>query len=192
MRCKVLAALPVILLSTSQLSSVKAQPASRTSLSYYAVTGDTLADLRRDMMRKGPRSEGGIGYGMTTVRPGKKMSVAACKSIGRYAFDAEFVIILPRLATDAKLSAAERQQFSGFVGFVKRHEETHRSIWMKYIARAERDFRAAATADCAQAHTRAMRLWQAMMANCRQIHTAFDKQQRGPLRSHPFIKTAKR
>ena len=192
MRCKTLVALQVILLSTSQMSAARAQPTSRTVLSFYEVTGNSLSELHRDMLRKGPNAGGGVGYGMTTVRPGNKMSIAACKSKGHYSFDAEFVIVLPSIAASAGLTAAERRQFSSFVNFVRKHEEIHRSIWMRSITQADSELRASRTTDCAAAHSKAMRLWQDMMAGCRRLHIAFDKQQRSPLRSHPFVRSAKR
>lgn len=192
MKRKVLFAVPAIFLSAGYPSPVMAQPSASTSYKYYEVTGESLLELRRDMMRRGPTAQGEVGYGVTTISQGRKMTVAACKSHGRYVFDAQFVIRLPKIAPTARLSGTERVQFSSFVSFVKVHEETHRTIWMKYIAKVDRQLQASGTSDCAAAHSRAMKLWREMMAGCRRLHTAFDKQQRGPLNAQPFVKFSRR
>lgn len=192
MKLKTLVALPAVLLGTSYLSPAGAQPTSHTVFSYYEVSGRSLSEVHRDMMKKGPRAGSAVGYGLTTVQTGKGMTVAACESRGRYEFDAQFVIRLPRIAPSAQLSAADRRQFANFVNFVKNHEETHRSIWMKYIAKVDRELSMPGKSNCVDAHSRAMKLWQDMLSGYRSLHIAFDKQQRGPLRSNPFIKSASR
>jgi len=75
---------------------------------------------------------------------------------------------------------------------VKRHEETHRSIWATCAAEFERRFMAGAPADCAAAHGRAMAMWRQMVAICMPRQQAFDQSQRSALKSHPFMRYASR
>ena len=173
------------------LAPVQAGPSVKTSYSYYNVSGSSLPEIYRSMVGAAPSANGIRGYGITTVSPSLTMSVANCQAKGSYQLGIDVVIRLPR-AGGAKLGSAETAQWSRFVQFVKKHEETHRSIWMQCASAFERSFRAGGGGDCGSSHARAMKLWSKMISSCVPRQNAFDSAQRSALKAHPFMKYASR
>ena len=185
----------VVALATAALvvlSPANANPAVNTNYSYYAVTGATLPQIYHAMVAKAPSAAGTLGFGVTTALPSPKMTVANCKASGHYQIGVNVNIQLPKASGTAKLSSSESAQWSSFVQFVKRHEEKHGAIWRSCAADFERNFNAAAPADCAAAHNRAMSMWRQMVSACMPRQVAFDASQAPVLKSHPFMKYASR
>lgn len=164
-----------------------AQPTSHTTYSYFTVHGNSLSELHRDMISHGPTAKGVRGYGVTSARPGKQMTVAACKRNGEYQFGIEFVIQLPKAANPGALSVAELGLWNRFAQFVKKHEEVHRSIWMNCAAKYDLKLQASASQNCASGQAKVTRLWSEMLATCGPKQIAFDAAQRGVLKAHPFM-----
>ncbi len=61
---------------------------------------------------------------------------SSCR-IRKFAIDVTFTIRLPELKQGSKLSADVRKNFAAFYAFAKKHEETHRSIWLQCAAETE-------------------------------------------------------
>jgi predicted secreted Zn-dependent protease len=175
-----------------QADPALAQPTSHTTYSYFPVQGSSLPELHGNMVRSGPTANGVRGYGTTAATMGKQMSVSACMMKGGYHFDVQFLIKLPKATNTAALSAGERGMWNRFAQFVKRHEETHRSIWMGCAAEFDRLLQASGGQDCPTRQARAMALWAEMMKVCRPKQVAFDQAQQGLLKRNPFIKHAAR
>ncbi len=171
--------------------SASAQPVVRTSYTYYNISGSSLPELRQAMISKRVSANGVMGYGMTSPSLGREMSVASCKATGNYRFSVTISEKLPRADT-SQLSPADASRWNSFAQFVRRHEDTHRAIWVSCAADAERKFVAGGTQDCGSAHSRAIKIYNEMIAQCKPKQVAFDAQQRGVLKSHPFIKYASR
>ena len=169
-----------------------AQPTSHTTYSYFPVSGNSLPELHRNMVRNGPTANGIRGYGTTLATMGRRMSAGACSGKGSYHFDVEFLIKLPKASNTAALSAGELGMWNQFAQFVKRHEETHRTIWMACAAEFDGLLQASPSQDCAARQAKAMSLWREMVAVCRPKQIAFDGAQRGVLSKNPFIRQAAR
>jgi predicted secreted Zn-dependent protease len=184
--------LPCLTLLAIQPIAAHSQPTSKTSYSYYAVSGKSLREIRNAMVRGGPSANGAKAYGVTSLMPGGKMSVASCRKSGSYSLDLKFVIRLPKASNTTGLSSTEVAQLTKFVKFVKTHEETHRSMWMNYAVKYDRLLQNSRSQDCAATHAKAMTLWKQMLAAGRPDQIAFDQAERGPLEAHPFIKLAAR
>jgi predicted secreted Zn-dependent protease len=170
-----------------QALPVSALPTSHTTYSYFPVHGNSLPELHRDMISHGPTAKGVRGYGVTSASPGKQMSVASCKKNGDYHFGVEFVIQLPKAANPAALSNSELALWKRFAQFVKKHEEVHRSIWMDCAALYDRKLLAGTAQDCASGQAKVAALWSEMLAVCGPKQVAFDQEQRGVLKAHPFM-----
>jgi predicted secreted Zn-dependent protease len=181
-----------LLVTMCQASTTSAQPTSHTKYSYFPVQGSSLPELHSNMVRHGPTANGVRGYGTTAATMGKKMGINACKANGGYHFDVEFLIKLPKATNPAALSPAERGMWNRFAQFVKKHEETHRTIWMGCAAEFDRMLQASGSQDCPSRQARAMTLWNEMLASCSPKQVAFDQAQQGVLRQSPFIKQAAR
>ena len=139
------------------------------------------------MLSHAPTVNGVRGYGVTAAMPGKQMTVEACKKNGDYHFGVEFEIHLPRAANPAALSAGELALWNRFAQFVKKHEETHRSIWMNCADEYDQKLRASAPQNCASGQAKVAALWSEMLATCGPKQIAFDAVQRGVLKAHPFM-----
>lgn len=159
---------------------------------YYSVSGSSLSEIHAAMVRSGPTAHGVKGFGVTTASPGSGMSIASCKKSGGYHFDVSFVISLPNAGDVSGLSSTESTHFRNFTSFVKRHEETHRRIWMQTAAKYDRLLQAGGTKDCASAHAKAMTLWRQMVAESAPRQAAFDRVERSHLMAQTFIKLASR
>ncbi len=184
--------LAAAILAALATASAQAQPKTRVIYSYYEVSGDTLSEIHRSMVSRGPVVNGTRGYGVTIASPGKQMGIASCKAKGRYQLGMTLDIKLPKVGDTSGLSANEISQWHRFSQFVRKHEDTHKSIWLSCAAEFERKFLAGETEDCTAAHGRAMKLWKEMVSVCQPKQNAFDAAQRGVLKAHPFMKYASR
>ena len=191
MTCFKFAAAAVAAAVLAAPSLAQARPTVRTSYSYYAVSGSTLPQIYRAMVSHAPTAAGTKGFGVTTASPGSQMSVASCEASGHYQIGITVNIRLPK-SSGGGLSSSEMAQWNSFVGFVKRHEETHRMIWLDCAADLERKFEASAPAGCGAAHAKAMVMWRQTVAACMPRQAAFDSGQRSVLKAHPFMKYASR
>ena len=176
-----------LVLLAYQAPHAYAQPTSHTTYLYFPVHGSSLPELHYDMVSHGPTANGVRGYGVTAAKPGKQLSVESCKRNGDYHFGVEFEIHLPRAANPAVLSVSELALWNRFAQFVKKHEETHRSIWMGCAAEYDRMLQASAPQDCASGQANVAALWSEMLATCQPKQVAFDEGQRGVLKAHPFM-----
>ena len=174
-----------------QALPAQAQPSSSTNYIYYSVSGQSLDEIYGSMVRKGPSSNGIKGFAVTTASPGKKMSVASCKKTGSYNFDVKFVIHLPRPANLARLAESEARSLKQFIGFVKGHEEQHRSIWMSSVSKYDNLLAKSGLRDCTALHNKAMALWSQMVKDSQPRQDAFDRSERRRLESQLFIRLAK-
>ena len=187
MKAANISALFCLVLPVCQAFPAYAQPTSHTTYLYFPVHGNSLPELHRDMLSHAPTANGVRGYGVTAAMPGKQMTVEACKRNGDYHFGVEFEIHLPRAANPAALSAGELALWNRFAQFVKKHEETHRSIWMNCADEYDQKLRASAPQDCASGQAKVATLWSEMLATCGPKQIAFDAAQRGVLKAHPFM-----
>jgi predicted secreted Zn-dependent protease len=96
---------------------------------------------------------------------------------------------LPKLKSSARLSPDVRKRWTTFEAFVRKHEETHRQIWIGCAADLERKVKAIRTRDCDRAKALAQAAMDKAWAACGKKHDAFDAAQRHPLMRQPFIQS---
>lgn len=167
-----------------------AKPVETTRYTYYAIGGDTAAEIYESMMRKGPKVNGAKAYAATsatTTQDGKLLQGASCK-VQDYRLKLDFVIKLPKIRNEKALPAADRKRWQQFSSFLKAHEETHRAIWMGCAADLERQVKAIKARSCDEADRRATQLWDKIRAACDRKHKAFDAAEQKRLMAHPFVK----
>lgn len=182
--------LSAALVTTIACSSVDAKPAHKTKYSYYMVNGDSAEEIYSAMLRKGPRVNGAKAYAATsatTTQDGKLLQSSSCR-IEDYKLKIDFVIKLPKIRNEKVLPPSDRQRWQQFSGFLKTHEETHRTIWLGCANELERQVKAIKARTCAQADSKAQVLWEKMRAACSKKHAAFDAAEQKKLMRHPFVK----
>jgi predicted secreted Zn-dependent protease len=169
----------------------QAQPL--TTYVHYLVTGDSAQHLFESMLSNGPRVGGGKAYASTKMDPTVSASTLMTKGqcrITSFKMNLTFTIRLPQLKDDQNLDPALRQSFERFYSFAKRHEETHRAIWLACAAEAEALAMSVTAASCAQAEARSLSLVEEVTKRCDRRHAEFDASEQKVLSKHPFLKQA--
>jgi predicted secreted Zn-dependent protease len=162
-----------------------------TRYEYYLVMGDTPQRLFASMLTNGPQVSGGRAYASArmerhietrTERIGHRCRIAALK------ISMTFTIRLPQLNPDQTITPSVRKSFDRFYTFAKRHEETHRAIWLQCAAEAEALASSVAAATCAEAEAQSLELVDSAAMRCNRRHAEFDATEQKLLKQHPFIR----
>ena len=113
----------------------------RTSTSTYTVAGETLADLVKEIDRKGPKDLndgkrysglcvgkislliGANDFAFVTTAGASPVEVTATLAAGTVTNDCE--ITMPKLASNKGLSSAAQKEWNRFVAAVDKHENGH-------------------------------------------------------------------
>jgi predicted secreted Zn-dependent protease len=172
------------------VSTVSAQPIQSTQYTYYPVSGASAQEIYKAMLHSGPRVRGEKAYAATsatTTQDGKLLQKNSCQ-IQDYKLKLNFVIKLPKLRNEKALPVSDRSRWRQFSSFLKKHEETHRSIWLGCAADLEAQVKALKSSTCAEADKKAQVLWERMRSTCNKKHAAFDAAEQRKLMKHPFVK----
>lgn len=185
-------ALPILAMGFVAVAplSALAKPAYTTKYTYYSISGETAAEIYNAMIRRGPHVNGAQAYASTSATSSQEGKLAQGQScaISDYRLRIDFVIRLPRIKNENVLTGATRARWQQFSKFLKRHEETHRSIWLDCARDLERQVKAISVADCGVADAKAAKLWEQMRKSCAKKHDAFDAAEQKRLVGHPFVK----
>ena len=168
---------------------VEAKPV--TNYTHYLIAGESAEGLYRSMLRKGPHVGGGKAYASTKMVPevsAKTIETGSGCRIQNFQVNMTFTIRLPQLKKSAKVDADLRRSFSRFYEFAKKHEETHRSIWLKCAAEAEAEVNKVRAKTCSEAEARGLAIVEEVARQCDARHVAFDEAEQKRLVHHPFIK----
>lgn len=170
--------------------AAEAAPKYTTKYTYYTINGNSAADLYKAMLRRGPHVNGAKAYASTAAtskQEGKLLQGKSCKIVD-YRFTINFTINLPKLNSERALTGATRARWQAFAGFLKSHEETHRSIWLDCARELEGKVRAIRAGDCKTADRAADKIWDSIRASCNRRHDAFDAAEQRRLVKHPFVR----
>ena len=182
--------LPAVAILALSAGSVDAKPAYKTKYTYYVVSGDTAEEVYGAMLRKGPRVNGAKAYAATsatTTQDGKLLQAKSCQ-VQDYRLNIDFVINLPKIKNEKVLPRSDRNRWRQFSAFLKKHEETHRAIWLGCAKDLERQVRKIKAKTCTEADAKAQKLWEKIRAACTKKHNAFDAAEQKRLMKHPFVK----
>lgn len=177
------------LISIAIVPTAEAKPV--TNYTHYLIAGESAESLYRSMLRKGPHVGGGKAYASTKMVPAisaKTVQTGTGCRIENFQVDMTFTIRLPQLRKSASVDPSLRKSFSRFYEFAKKHEETHRSIWLKCAAEAEAQVNKVMAKTCSEAETRGLAIVEKVAQRCDLRHVAFDDAEQKRLVNHPFIK----
>jgi predicted secreted Zn-dependent protease len=162
-----------------------------TNYTHYLIAGESAEGLYKAMLRKGPHVGGGKAYASTRMEPQVSANTIQGKDgchIENFKVNMTFTIRLPQLRKSAGIDPALKKSFSRFYEFAKRHEETHRSIWLKCAAEAESRVNRVKARTCAEAEAQGLNIVEQVAQRCDARHIAFDAAEQERLVAHPFIK----
>ncbi len=181
--------LAMVLVAVAPLCA-SAKPVYTTKYTYYSIGGDTAAEIYNAMIRRGPHVNGARAYASTSATSSQegKLAQGQICSVQDYRLKIDFVIRLPRIKNEKLLTGATRARWQQFSQFLKKHEETHRSIWLDCARDLEVQVKAISVADCGAADTKAAKLWEQMRKSCARKHDAFDDAEQKRLVRHPFVR----
>lgn len=167
-----------------------AKPKSTTQYKYYPVSGDSAVELYIAMMKRGPHVNGDQAYASTTATQtldGRFIRASSCR-LHDMNLSFQFTIRLPKLQSTKGLSQTTRDRWLAFSQFLRKHEETHRSIWLACAADFEKRAMAVKASTCEQADAEIARLADQTRIACNKKHDAFDAAEQKRVAKHPFVK----
>ena len=169
---------------------VAAKPVVSTKYKYYSISGNSPGDIYLAMIRRGPDVNGvnaNASTSATSSQSGKLVQGQSCKVDG-YSFRIDFTINLPKLRNESALSGSTKRDWGTFKSFLKRHEETHRTIWLGCASQLEAQVKRLKAKDCNAIDKQAAKLWTKMRSTCDRQHKAFDTAEQRRLLSQPFVR----
>jgi predicted secreted Zn-dependent protease len=166
-----------------------AKPLASTQYQYYSVNGNSALEVYKSMLARGPRVNGAKAYAATLAQASQGFLIQGQSCRARdFRFKIDFLIKLPRMSNEQRLPPLVRAKWQQFSAFVKKHEETHRAIWMGCVREFESRIASLRPADCESIDADAARLWQKINLACDRKHQAFDAAQQKLLVRHPFVR----
>ncbi len=177
-------------LSAGALAGVR----TSTQTQSYSVGGTTAASLV-SYMRSNP-FHGTNGDAVANIRPNYALNIATKQSgstcrASNVTLNIRFVMTLPRARNTSAMGSSTRSAWSSFVAFSRRHEETHRSIYVKcgntFVAKAER----LTASNCAALQASIRKLLETEKAICEGQQRAFDRADYGRVAGLSLFKMAR-
>ncbi len=151
---------------------------STTELAAYRVGGTTAAGLVA-YMRRYP-FHGDRGAAGANIRPHYVLSAdldardGVCR-VSDIDLDIRFVMTLPEARTPEAFSPATRAAWSGFTDFARRHEETHRAIYLQCADELAATLLPLTASRCTALRARIEAMLDAAKRNCEARQLAFDR-----------------
>lgn len=171
-----------------------AGPKVAVNYQYYAVNGTSAVQLMRDLHLHGPTVDGAGAYATTESsfsESGQLVQGKGC-SVPRYTIGLSFTITLPAAQDLPDASPRIKKAWRSFYGFVKKHEETHKAIWISCAASMQAKIRSLRMKTCEGVQSKAAQILESESAKCRRKHDAFDRSERSRLKAQPLIQQALR
>lgn len=171
--------------------SAFAAPRVTTKIVYFPVRGTTAGALYSDVLRKAPWGKSGRALATTqaTISQNVEFYRASRCRLKRYRLELKIVTHLPRFAGRKPLSRSLRRTWKGFAGYVRRHEATHRSIYLRCARKidtlARRISRKRGT--CRQARGLLRGMFKDQLAKCEAIHVRYDRGEKARIRRLPLV-----
>jgi predicted secreted Zn-dependent protease len=186
----VLGALLAGSLSVAALADVRTTTQSRA----YSVNGSTASSLV-SFMRSNP-FRGDTGDAVANVRPYYTLNVATkatggtCRASG-VTLNIRFVMTLPHARSISAMASSTRSAWNSFVAFTRRHEDTHRRLYIQcgnsFVAKAQR----LTASSCGAVQASIRRLLEAEKRACDSRQRAFDRADYGRINGLSLFQMAR-
>jgi predicted secreted Zn-dependent protease len=180
----------VIMITAPGPESAQSAPAFTTKYSYYGVSGGSTTGIFASLLKRLRRVNGRRHHAFTSINISKPKIVRSAKGCSVGGLSVSFLILLPRLDNEASLSANDRRLWRQFSTFVRKHEETHRAIWMGCVRTIEARAAGLRGRSCGEIERKAQSIVEQTKASCRKKDAAFDAAEQRRLDNHPFMKAA--
>lgn len=177
-------------LSAGALAEVRSSTQTRT----YSVGGTTAASLV-SYMRSNP-FHGSRGDAVANIQPSYSLSTITRQTGGtchasKVTLGMRFVMTLPHARSAAAMGSSTRSAWNSFVAFSRRHEETHRGIYVQcgnnFVAKAQR----LTASNCGALEASIRRLLETEKRACETRQRAFDRADYGRLAGLSLFRMAR-
>lgn len=174
--------------------AASAEVRTSTQMQSYKVGGTTATSLV-SYMRSNP-FHGSKGDAVANIRPNYALNIATKQTGGtcrasKVTLNIRFVMTLPQAQNASAMASSTRSAWNSFVAFTRRHEETHRSIYIKcgndFVAKAER----MTGSNCAALQASIRKLLEREKAICEGRQRAFDRADYGRVGGLSLFKMAR-
>ena len=172
-------------------AETQAKPEQSTKYKYYPISGDSPVEIYSAMIKRGPDVNGVNAYASTSAtssQSGQLIAQGKSCRVNDYEFRIDFTINLPKLKNEGALKGQLASKWGQFKGFLKSHEEQHRTIWLGCARDLEAKVMALRTSDCKTLDKKAAQMWKTMRKSCDKKHAAFDAAEQKRLMKHPFVR----
>lgn len=183
-----------VVVAGSLCMAASAEVRTSTYMQSYSVGGTTPTSLV-SYMRSNP-FHGSRGDAVANIRPSYALNVATrqtgdtCRA-SKVTLNIRFVMTLPQARSASSMASSTRSAWNSFVAFTRRHEETHRSIYIKcgndFVAKAER----LTASNCAALQASIRKLLETEKAICEGRQRAFDRADYGRVAGLSLFKMAR-
>lgn len=159
-------------------ASATAGVTTSTQIRSYNVSGSTSKSLV-NYMRRNP-FRGDTGDAVANIRPYYKLSAPTKMSGGtcrasRVTLNIRFVMTLPKARSESAMTSSTRTAWRNFVSFTRRHEGTHKRIYIQcgnaFVAKAQR----LTNKSCGGLSSSIRRLLETEKRACERKQRAFDR-----------------
>lgn len=192
---KTLATLCALVLGLFGLVSAGIAGGYPTKTVYYRLSGSSAISLHNNMKAPSGFFSHRNAYATITMRTKTqtaiKQNASGCR-FARFNINANFTMRLPKLANPASVPGKLRGKVHRFIGYLRKHELHHRSLWIGCLRSMERKVRAMRYQSCATLRSRALSHIKSSVQRCKKLHAAFDRRERARVARTPFVLAAKR
>lgn len=170
-----------------------AQVTTSTTTKTYPVPGTTAKAVIRYMQGHPIRGDNGSAF--ANIRPRYTLSVkTAEKGAICRATDVDvkihFTLTLPQATGRASMSSRDRKSWDSFAAFIRNHEDHHRRSYTSCAKSFVQQARRESASSCFAVESSIRRLFDQMKRDCEAKQVAWDRTQKGALRSHAFVRRA--
>ncbi len=177
-------------------SALPATAGVKTSMStrYYSVGGTTAASLVSDMRYHPIR--GDYGSAIANIHPSYSLSVVTKPASGicrasEVTLRLHLSLTPPKARSTSSMSSSTRSAWNAFAAYARRHELTHRSIYIRcanaFVAKAQR----MSAGNCSALKASIYRLLESEKRNCEAKQRAFDRSEQSRVANMSLFRMAR-
>lgn len=172
------------------IAPVNAEVVSHVDVAYFTVSGNTPAEIYRNMLDQGPLVNGAralASIGTRATQDGGVDEQGGMCRITNYVITLDFLIRRPRIANEQALPPEDRAMWQQMNEFIIAHEDQHKSVWMSCATDLDARITALKRPDCGELIREGEAMWESMLVSCDKIQLKFDDEQGRALMEQPFM-----
>ena len=167
-----------------------ASPRISSKTVYFTVSGTTPGEVLQSILSTGPGGHSGVAMATTRANITQRVEPRGNRGCTRKT-TVQIITHIPRLSKTSRKNPRLRALWRRFIGYIKRHEARHKSIYIgcaKKIESLVRDH--VRKTGCKGALPGVRRIMQAENKRCERLNLAYDRAERPRIRQLGLIRKA--